>query len=345
MIIVLRPDASKEQRSHLLDKIKEWGLKAHISEGAERTIVGVIGDESVIRTKPLEAIPGVDSVMPILKPYKLASVGFHEEPTQIILPPIREGDAPVVIGGEHVAVMAGPCSVENREMLFETAQAIQSAGARILRAGAFKPRSSPYAFQGLGVEGLRYLAEVREETGLQIITEVMDTRDVELVAEVADILQIGARNMQNFNLLKVVGQTNTPVLIKRGLSSTLQELLMSAEYVLSQGNSQVILCERGIRTFEPMTRNTLDLSAVPVLARESHLPVIIDPSHATGHRELVAPMARAAIAAGAAGVMVEVHPRPEEAVSDGAQSLTPSEFSAMMQELRPLAEVMKRTMD
>ncbi|MBP7829328.1 MAG: 3-deoxy-7-phosphoheptulonate synthase [Kiritimatiellae bacterium] len=344
MIIVLRRDATEEQIGHLVETIKAWGLDSHLSRGTERTIVGVIGDERTIRSKPLEAIPGVESVMAVLKPYKLASLEFRPERTRITIPPVKPGGTPVEIGGPSVVVVAGPCSVETREMLFDMAAMIQRAGAGLLRAGAFKPRTSPYAFQGLGVEGLRYLAEVRTELGLPIITEVMDTRDVEMVAEVADILQIGARNMQNFNLLKAVGRCRKPVLLKRALAGTIEELLMSAEYILSEGNRQVILCERGIRTFEKATRNTLDISAVPVIRRESHLPVFVDPSHGTGVWPLVSPMAMASVAAGADGIMVEVHPNPEQALSDGPQALLPKTFEKMMKDLRAVAQAVGRTL-
>lgn len=344
MIIVLKRDATEEQIQHIVQSIREWGLTPNLSRGTERTIIGVIGDERTIRSKPLEVFPGVDSVMNVLKPYKLASAEFHPGRTRIALPAVKAGCPPVVIGGREVVVVAGPCSVESREMLFEQAKFVTGAGAKILRAGAFKPRTSPYAFQGLGVEGLRYLAEVRAELGVPIITEVMDTRDVEMVAEVADVLQIGARNTQNFNLLKAVGRCPKPVLIKRGISGTIEELLMSAEYVLSEGNGQVILCERGIRTFERATRSTLDLSAVPVIQRESHLPILVDPSHAAGRWDLVASLARAAVAVGADGVMVEVHPRPEEALSDGAQALLPKNFKKMMDELRQVAQAVGRSL-
>ena len=343
MIIVLRKDATESHIQHIVDSIKAWNLMPNVSRGTERTIIGVIGDESVIRQKPLEAFPGVESVMPVLKPYKLASAEFHADRTQITIPPVRSGDKPVVIGGPEVTVIAGPCSVESREMLLELAAFLKETGAQILRGGAFKPRTSPYAFQGLGVEGLRYLAEQRTVIGLPIITEVMDTRDVEMVSEVADIIQVGARNMQNFNLLKAIGRCSKPVMIKRGLSSTIEELLMSAEYVMSEGNAQVILCERGIRTFEKFTRNTLDLSAVPVLKRESHLPVMVDPSHGVGHWDLVNPMARASVAAGADGIIIEVHPKPEEAWSDGPQTLLPKNFRAMMKDVARVAKAVGRS--
>ncbi len=344
MIIVLKRDASEKQIQHIIDSIQSWGLKPNLSRGTERTIIGVIGDERSIRARPLEVFPGVDHVMTVLKPYKLASAEFKATRTEIAIPPVHPGDPPVVIGGKPIVVIAGPCSVENRDMLYDMAKLVKSAGARILRAGAFKPRTSPYSFQGLGVDGLRFLSDVRRDVGIPIITEVMDTRDVEMIAEVADVLQIGARNMQNFNLLRAVGRCKKPVMIKRALSGTIEELLMSAEYVLSEGNSQVFLCERGIRTFETATRNTLDISAVPVLKGESHLPIMVDPSHGTGHWALVAPMARAAVAAGADGIMVEIHPEPESALSDGAQALLPERFVSMMKELRLVAGAVGRTL-
>ncbi len=343
MIIVLKKEATDKELAHILDTIKEWGFSTNVSRGVERTVIGIIGDESLLRNRPLEVFPGVESVMRVLKPYKLASREFQADRSRIRIPPVVKGADPVEIGGEAVTVIAGPCSVENRDMLFEMARFVKKHGAGILRAGAFKPRTSPYSFQGLGAEALRYLAEVREEVGMPVITEVMDTKDVEMVADVADILQIGARNMQNFNLLRAVGKINKPVLIKRGLSATLEELLMSAEYVLCEGNQQVILCERGIRTFEPFTRNTVDISAVPVLKRESHLPVLVDPSHGTGHWDLVAPMACAAVAAGADGIIVELHPKPEEALSDGPQALLPKRFAGMMDDLGRLAGAIGRS--
>ena len=343
MIIVLRQGVTEEQVQHIVDSIKAWGLTPNLSRGTERTIIGVIGDERMIRSKPLEAFPGVDSVMNVLKPFKLASAEFRADRSRITIPPVKAGGKPVVFGGKDVVVIAGPCSVENRQMLFDMAKLIKDLGAVMLRAGAFKPRTSPYAFQGLGVEGLRYLAEVRHELEMPIVTEVMDTRDVEMVAEVADVIQIGARNTQNFNLLKSVGRCKKPILLKRGISGTIEELLMSAEYVMSEGNANVILCERGIRTYEKATRNTLDLSAVPVIHKESHLPIIVDPSHGTGYWHLVRPMARAAVAAGADGIVVEVHPNPEQAMSDGPQALLPKTFKLMMQEIKKIAEVVGRS--
>jgi 3-deoxy-7-phosphoheptulonate synthase len=342
MIIVLKPEATDREVDHIVERIREWGMRPNVSRGTERTVIGILGDAREIRAKPLEAFPGVDRVLPVLKPYKLASAAFHAERTRVVLPPARDGDESVEIGGDRLVVMAGPCSVENRDMLMEIGTAVKRSGAHMLRGGAYKPRSSPYAFQGLGEEGLRYLVEVREATGLPVITEVMDPRLVDQVAASADVLQVGARNMQNYDLLKELGKIRKPVMIKRGLSSTIEELLMSAEYVLSQGNPHVLLCERGIRTYERATRNTLDLSAVPVLQRESHLPVVVDPSHGTGHWGLVAPMARAAVAAGADALMVEVHQDPENAASDGPQSLTPATFQAMMQELERVVAAIGR---
>lgn len=333
MIIVVKPEATEEEVDYIINKVKSFGLSVHVSKGVERTIIGAIGSEDVLRNQPLEALPGVERVLPILKPYKLASREFKREDSIIKINGRQ-------IGGKTLAVMAGPCSVESRELTLEIAREVKKAGANFLRGGAFKPRTSPYAFQGLGEEGLKYLAEAKAETGLGIVTELMDPRDSELVVQYSDIIQIGARNMQNFRLLKEVGSLPLPVLLKRGMSSTIKELLMSAEYIMAEGNHNVILCERGIRTFEDYTRNTLDLSAVPVIKQLSHLPVIVDPSHGTGKWDLVAPMAMAAIAAGADGLMIEVHPKPEEAFSDGAQSLLPSKFAELMQQLAKLASLL-----
>ncbi len=335
MIIVLRPDATKKQIDHLIEKVKKLGLKPMVSKGVERTIIGVIGEEDVLRVQPLEAFPGVEKVMPILKPYKLVSREFKPENSIVDV----EG---VKIGGKKIVVMAGPCSVENFDMLLDIGKKVKKAGASILRGGAFKPRSSPYSFQGLGEEGLKFLRDVKKETGLKIVTEVMDTRDVRMVEKYADILQVGARNMQNFNLLKEVGLSKKPVLLKRGMSATVKEFLMSAEYILAAGNFNCILCERGIRTFEDATRFTLDLNAVPLIKQLSHLPVIVDPSHGTGKWDLVDPMAKAAIAAGADGLIIEVHPNPEEAYSDGEESLIPYRFDAMMEGLRAVAKAVNR---
>lgn len=337
MIIVLKHGCGEAEIKEITERLTEHGFKIHLSQGVEKTLIGAIGDRSHLESLDLEALPWVEKVVAILAPYKLVSREFH--PADSI---IRIGDHE--IGGSEIHVMAGPCAVESRSQLLETAHRVKEAGATFLRGGAFKPRTSPYAFQGLGEEGLRYMAEAREETGLLIVTEVMDVRDVELVASYADILQIGARNMQNFYLLKEVAKVNRPVLLKRGPSSTLEEWMMAAEYIMDGGNYQVMFCERGIRTFEDYTRNTLDLSMVPALHTLSHLPVIVDPSHGTGRWNLVAPMANAALAAGADGLMVEVHPQPEKALSDGKQSLTPDNFQKMMKDLARLAQVLDREM-
>ncbi len=337
MIIVLKPHATEAEIAQVIKKIESFGLAAHVSKGTERTVIGAIGDERILQERPLEAFPFVEKVLPILKPYKLASREFRPEGSVVSV-------GGVLVGGQGVVVMAGPCAVEGREMLLETARFVKAAGGHILRGGAYKPRTSPYAFQGLGEEGLKYLAEARQETGLPIVTELMDTREAPVVYECADLIQIGARNMQNFKLLKEVGCRRKPVLLKRGMSSTVKELLLAAEYIMSEGNYDVILCERGIRTFEDATRNTLDLSAVPLIKSLSHLPVVVDPSHGTGKRDLVSPMALAAVAAGADGIMVEVHPRPEEALSDGPQALLPTTFATLMDDLRRLAKAVGRTL-
>jgi 3-deoxy-7-phosphoheptulonate synthase len=338
MIIVTKPGVSDAELDHIRERIETLGMRTHLSRGEQRTIIGCIGDESLLQEAALLSLAGVESVHPVLKPYKLASREFVARPTVI-----RVGDA-ATVGGRELAIIAGPCSVEGRDMLRTTARSIAAAGAGMLRGGAFKPRTSPYAFQGLGEAGLRMLAETRAETGLPIVTEVMDTRQVELVAEYADVLQIGARNMQNFALLSEVGRVQRPVLLKRGLSATVKELLMAAEYVMAQGNRDVILCERGIRTYETATRNTLDVAAIPVLKAETHLPVLVDPSHAGGRADLVAPLSFAAIAAGADGLIVEVHPCPEEALSDGDQSLTLEGFAELMERIRPFAQAAGRTL-
>lgn len=335
MIIILKRQATEKQIDHVIKRIESLGLTTHISRGVERSIVGIIGDVEVLRSQPLEAIPGVEKVVPVLSPYKLASREFN--PIDTI---VKVGN--LEAGGKRIVIMAGPCAVESRSRLLEIAKAVKDSGARILRGGAFKPRTSPYSFQGLGEEGLKYLAEAREATGLLVVTEVMDTQDVGLVAEYADIMQIGARNMQNFNLLKEVGKCKKPVLLKRGMSATIKELLMSAEYIMSRGNYNIILCERGIRTFEDATRNTIDISAVPLIEELSHLPIIVDPSHGTGKRNLVKPVSKAAIAAGADGLLIEVHTHPEEALSDGAQSLLPEDFRELMDEVSRVAEAVGR---
>jgi 3-deoxy-7-phosphoheptulonate synthase len=336
MIIVLRPDATEKQVEHIIERVTRLGLKPMLSKGTERTIIGVIGPEDVLRSTPLEVFPGVEKVMSVLAPYKLVSREFRKENSIV---DIGKG---VKVGGREVIVIAGPCAIENYDILFATAKAVKSSGARALRAGAFKPRTSPYTFQGLGEEGLKHLKDVGEKLNLPTVTEVMDTRDIALVARYTDVLQIGARNMQNFNLLKEVGLTQKPVILKRGLWATVKEWLMSAEYILSAGNMNVILCERGIRTFEDATRNTLDISAVPVVKSLSHLPIIVDPSHAAGVRHLVCALSRAAVAAGCDGLLIEVHIRPEEALSDGAQSLTPDNFSETVSSLKAVARAVGR---
>ncbi len=335
MILVTRKGITEEELDHIRERVESLGLRTHVSRGETLTVVGCIGDEERLQHVPLLSIPGVVAAHPVMKPYKLASREFAADPTRIPL-------GGVEVGGRGVVVVAGPCSVEGGEMLSETAARVRAAGAHGIRGGAFKPRSSPYSFQGMGQPGLELLVGVRETHGLPVVTEVMDTRQVELVAGYADVLQIGTRNMQNFNLLTEVGRVQRPVLLKRGMSATIKDLLMSAEYIMQQGNSQVILCERGIRTFETATRNTFDLAAIPVLKRETHLPVIADPSHAGGRRDLVAPLAFAAIAAGADGLLVEVHPDPESAWSDGDQSLDFGEFERMMELLAPFAEAAGR---
>jgi 3-deoxy-7-phosphoheptulonate synthase len=338
MIIVLKPNATPQQIQHLCDKVQEIGLKYTVSKGEERTIIGVIGQEDKIRVQPLEVFPGVEKVVPILKPFKLVSRDFRNESTVIDL-----GNGHT-IGGKALTVMAGPCAVENYDVALEIAKTIKAAGARIFRGGAFKPRTSPYSFQGLGEEGLKILKAISEETGLLTVSEVMDTRTVELVSEYVDILQVGARNMQNFDLLKAVGDSQKPVLLKRGMSATVKELLMSAEYICSRDNMKVILCERGIRTFESHTRNTTDLNVIPAIKELSHLPVIVDPSHGTGRRDYVAPLAKASIACGADGLMIEVHCNPENAKSDGEQSLLPDQFTTLMKELEAIAHAVGRTL-
>lgn len=336
MIIVMRSTATPEEINHICEKVKEMGLTPQVSRGVEKTIIGVIGEEEQLSVKPLEAFPGVDSVVPIQRPYKLASRHFKPENT------VFEMGPGVKVGGKKVVVMAGPCAVESREMLFKTAEAVKKAGATFLRGGAFKPRTSPYSFQGLGEDGLKYLREAGDKYGLYVVTEVMDPRNVDLVARYADMLQIGARNMQNFDLLRECGISKKPVLLKRGLSATIQELLLSAEYLLAKGNFKVLLCERGIRTFETATRNTVDINAIPVVKSETHLPILVDPSHGTGKKNCILPVARAAVAAGCDAIMIEVHPNPEEARSDGPQAFLPDEFAALMVELRAVAKAVGR---
>ena len=332
-IIVLTPGATEKELKHLVKKLKGRGLQVNISKGTERTIIGVIGDTSKItedEENGIRVMPGVEDVMRILKPYKLASREFKGKDTTINV-------SGVLIGGRKIQVIAGPCAVENKTVLMAIAEKVREAGATFIRGGAFKPRTSPYSFQGLGEEGLKYLAEARKKTGLPVVTEIMDPRDMEIISKYADIIQIGTRNMQNFRLLLEVGISSKPVMLKRGLSATIKEWLMAAEYIMSRGNQNVILCERGIRTFETATRNTLDLSAVAVLKKLTHLPIFVDPSHGVGKWDLVAPMAKAAVAAGADGLIIEVHTNPEEALSDGEQSLRPPDFKKLMKELKPIA--------
>lgn len=341
MILILKKTATQSEQEAILHRIEALGLKAHLSRGEERTIIGVVGDDRQIDPEPFEALPGIDNVVRVLKRFKLASRDFQKESTRVAIGTTPA--TPCTLGDNEVIVMAGPCAVEHRDQLVATAHAVKKSGARVLRGGAFKPRTSPYAFQGLGEEGLEILAEARAATGLPVITEVMAPNEVEVVARYADILQIGARNMQNFNLLREAGLVKKPVMVKRGLSATLEEMCLAAEYIMAQGNREVILCERGIRTFETATRNTLDLSAVPVLKEWTHLPVVVDPSHGTGKRSLVTSMALAAIAAGADGLLVEVHPNPEQALSDGPQSLTFELLDRLMAQGRGVAHAIGRS--
>jgi 3-deoxy-7-phosphoheptulonate synthase len=334
----MKTGAKEEQVHRVIARIEAMGLKADVAHGETKTVVGVIGDKNLIRAFPVETLDGVEKVTPITVSYKLASREFRSEPTVIDVGGVK-------IGGGNTVVMAGPCAVESREQLLESAAIVKEGGAQFLRGGAFKPRTSPYAFQGLELEGLKYLAEAAEQTGLKIVTEVTDVTSVDAVTEYADMLQIGARNMQNFKLLQAVGRANKPVLLKRGLSSTISEWLHAAEYILNEGNSQVVLCERGIRTFEEYTRNTLDLSAVGAIKILSHLPIIVDPSHGTGKWRLVKPMALAAVAAGADGIMIEVHPNPAEALSDGPQSLNPDNYYDLMHAIRGLNTYMQQLTD
>jgi 3-deoxy-7-phosphoheptulonate synthase len=336
MIIVLRPKATDKQIDHIVEKTKELGLKSHVSRGVERTIIGLIGPEDVLRVTPLEIFPGVEEVIPVLAPYRLVSREFQRKNSQIKI------TSNLKIGGKKIILMAGPCSVENRKSLLSIAKKVKQSGATVLRGGAFKPRTSPYDFQGLGEEGLKYLKEAAEKFGLAIASEVIDPRHIELMSKYVDILQVGARNMQNFVLLKEIGMTKKPVMLKRGISATIKEWLMSAEYILSEGNFNVVLCERGIRTFETATRNTLDINAVAVVKQLSHLPVVVDPSHGTGKWGLVPPAARASVAAGCDGLIIEVHENPEKALSDGGQSLLPKNFNHLVKQLHKISLVIGR---
>jgi 3-deoxy-7-phosphoheptulonate synthase len=337
MIIIMRMGAAQEEIQNVVQHVNELGFRTHLSQGEERTIIGVIGDERPVDKDALARIQGVERIVPILRPFKLASRDFQPHDTQIKI----NGH---IIGGQQLTIIAGPCAVESREQIVETAQLVKEAGAHLLRGGAFKPRTSPYSFQGLGEEALAYLAEAREATGLAVVTEVMAPEQIPLVTRYADVLQIGTRNMQNYALLHAVGESGFPTLLKRGMMSTIEELLMSAEYILSHGNRKVMLCERGIRTFETYTRNTLDINAVPVLKELTHLPVIVDPSHATGKWNLVSAVSRAAVAAGADGLIIEVHPHPENALSDGGQSLRSARFAELMTQLKRVAEAVGRTL-
>lgn len=337
MVVVMQRTASQEDLEAVVNRLRELGFATHISRGVERTIIGAVGEKTIDQLQRLEAMSGVERIVPILQPFKLAGREFQPETSQI-----QVGN--VVFGGQMIPVIAGPCAVENEKQLFETADHVKKAGASMLRGGAFKPRTSPYAFQGLEEEGLRLLAEARRRTGLPVVTEVVNPRDVETVIQYADMLQIGARNMQNYTLLKEVGMSRRPVLVKRGLSATVEEWLMAAEYIMLAGNENVVLCERGIRTYETQTRNTLDMSAVAAVQELSHLPIVVDPSHGTGKWRYVTPMALAAVAAGADGLMIEVHCRPEEALSDGPQSLRPEVFARLMERLAPVAKAVGRTL-
>jgi 3-deoxy-7-phosphoheptulonate synthase len=333
MMIVMKPNATEEEIEHVLARVRSVGARAHLSKGEEVTVIGAIGDREHVARLELEGAPGVSQVVPILKPYKLSSSQLRGGARSVFEIGGRR------IGGEHFALIAGPCTVESREQVLETARVVKEGGAAMFRGGAYKPRTSPYAFQGLGQEGLRLLAEAKEQYGMPIVTELMDVRDLEAVLEVADVLQIGARNMQNYTLLSEVGRSGCPVLLKRGLSATLEELLMAAEYILKEGNEKVILCERGIRTFETAYRFTLDLMAVPVLRQLSHLPVVVDPSHAAGRRDLVEPLSLAAAAAGADGIIVEVHPNPDEAICDGPQALRAEQFAEYAAQVERAASI------
>lgn len=336
MIIIMKRNAKKEDIENVIRIIEANGLDAHVSNGKEVTLIGVVGDKSRLQDKNIEIADGVDKIVSVTESYKLSNKKFHPEPTIV-----KVGNTS--IGGNELVIMSGPCAVESLDQLMETAIAIKKAGAQILRGGAYKPRTSPYAFQGLAVEGLKYMAEAREATGLSVVTEVTSLEAIESAVKYVDMLQIGARNMQNFYLLKEVGKTGLPVLLKRGLCATIEEWLNAAEYIMAEGNPNVVLCERGIRTYETATRNTLDISAVPVIKAKSHLPIIVDPSHATGVREYVNPLAKASIAAGADGLMIETHPDPSTALSDGPQSLTFSQFEELCKEIRPFAEICGKT--
>jgi 3-deoxy-7-phosphoheptulonate synthase len=337
MMIVMRADATQRDIKIVVERVQGYGAQAHLSEGSERTLIGVVGDVRYVPQEEFLQMPSVDRIIPISRPYKLASREFHPWNSEVPLDGIN-------FGGPEVVIIAGPCSVESRTQLLETAHAVREAGAHVLRGGAYKPRTSPYSFQGMGEDGLEILAEARELTGLAIVTEVMSIKQVDLVSQYADMLQVGARNMQNYNLLHAVGESQCPALLKRGMSATIDELLMAAEYILSHGNRKVVLCERGIRTYETATRNTTDINAIPVLKSRTHLPVVLDPSHSTGHWEYVESIARAAVAAGADGLVIEVHPDPATALSDGGQSLKPERFAELVKQIAAIAEAVGRSL-
>jgi 3-deoxy-7-phosphoheptulonate synthase len=343
MLVVMRPNASEEQVQAVCKKIEVLGYRPHAIPGAQRVAIGITGNQGTVNPAALEEMPGVGEVIRVSKPYKLVSRDLKEDDTVIRYPKLPNGDGEAVIGGTELAVLAGPCAIESREQAFAVAERVKRAGARFFRGGAYKPRTSPYTFQGLGEDGLKILAEVRDRFGLRIVTEAIDHESLELVEKYADIIQIGARNMQNFSLLKRAGRSARPVLLKRGMSATLEEFLMAAEYIMSEGNYNVVLCERGVRTFADHTRNTLDLSIVPAVQRLSHLPILVDPSHGTGKRNKVTPLARASVAVGANGLIVEVHNDPEKALSDGMQSIYPDQFDALMNEVRQIAAVVGRS--
>lgn len=340
MLVVMKPAASEEEIRAVCEKIQRMGFRAHPMPGAQRTAIGITGNPGPLEPAEFESLPGVAEAIPVSKPYKLVSRELRGEDSLIQIGPPEAG---VAIGGQELAIIAGPCAIESRDQAFRAADRVQRAGASLFRGGAFKPRTSPYSFQGLGEEGLEILAEVRARFGLMIVTETIDPVNCDLVEQYADVLQVGARNMQNFSLLKRVGRSRKPVLLKRGMSATLDELLMAAEYILAEGNYNVILCERGVRTFADHTRNTLDLSVIPAVKRLSHLPILVDPSHGTGRRDKVLPLARAAVAVGADGLVVEVHPEPDQALSDGFQSLEPDQFDELMREVTAIATVLGRT--
>ena len=337
MMIIMKPGSTQVEIEYVIEQIRENGLTSHLSIGEDHTVIGAVGDTHAVPTAVFEVLDGVESVIRISQPYKLASRQFH--PNNSIFP--LDGFS---VGGDEIAIIAGPCSVESREQLLETARAVQAAGAHALRGGVFKPRTSPYTFQGLGEEGLEFVAEARQLTGMPVVVEITSITQLDLMVKYVDVIQIGARNMQNFALLSAVGKTQTPVLLKRGMSATIEELLMASEYILSGGNQRVMLCERGIRTFETATRNTTDINAIPVLKALTHLPVLLDPSHSTGHADYVPAVARAAIAAGADGLIIEVHPDPAHALSDGRQSLKPEKFAELVRQVRQIAEVMGRSL-